>query len=539
MKTTSFLVLLLASACGFAKAAGEHGYWLDGSSLNSWKGVVYRACVSAQPVELPSGVEPMLISASSAGVQMLVLEGMTHLLTFGDMRAFHRFEVALCLDPDCLMAHWGRCMSLMGAGPAFQEQRVHSLKRMKELALKPDCLEHERAYAEALALLVMEGPDKALQSWENICSTWKRDPYAPLFYAMLLRDGFDVQGRPREGQQKAVAVVDAVLKERPESQAALFMRALLEEVAPVISQETVEIARNAVKVNPFSASSHHLLGHCLFRTGDYDGASESFKNSEDLCLAWEKAENVPPALDDAYFRSVIYRAVSEYCAGRYKQASDIASRAAAVPLDTKNPMAPGTLMQIWEVRTLPARLMLARPELPSQAEVLKIAPGSLPKEFPDLGNGMTALLTQYTGARYSAQRGKMSGVGTAFDKLSGVMRLLMDGGEVAQRQMSISYWVRCLQLGSLYSAEIRALMFPDSAHVWMAEAISNQRFSSLLLPPVVPYPAEWKLACSYLQDGKYQECMDCCEQALKRFPNHAGVLKTLKKALTMNKNKAQ
>lgn len=30
-------------------------------------------------------------------------------------------------------------MSLMGAGPAFQDQRVHSMKRMKELALRPDC----------------------------------------------------------------------------------------------------------------------------------------------------------------------------------------------------------------------------------------------------------------------------------------------------------------------------------------------------------------------------------------------------------------
>lgn len=54
--------------------------------------------------------------------------------------------------------------------------------------------------------------------------------------------------------------------------------------------------------------------------------------------------------------------------------------------------------------------------------------------------------------------------------------------------MSVSYWARCLQMGSLYSSEIRSLMFPDSASVWMSEAIGSQRFSSLLLPPVVPYP---------------------------------------------------
>ena len=56
----------------------------------------------------------------------------------------------------------------------------------------------------------------------------------------------------------------------------------------------------------------------------------------------EKAENVSLALDDAYFRSILYRAVSEFCAGRYKRAEAIASRAASVPLDKKHPLAPGT-----------------------------------------------------------------------------------------------------------------------------------------------------------------------------------------------------
>ncbi|WP_290488377.1 MULTISPECIES: tetratricopeptide repeat protein [unclassified Akkermansia] len=534
----SFLHVLLAAAvagCSSAAADEAHGYWMNSPSLNGWREAVFRAGVPAQPAVLPPGVEPMMVGSSSPAAQMLVLEGMTHLLTFGDMRAFLKFDAALRLDPDCLMAHWGRCMSLMGAGPAFQEQRVHSMKRMKELALRPDCPEQERAYADALAVLLMDGPVKAQEAWKTICSTWKRDPYAPLFYAMLLRDGFDGQGNPGEGQKEAVRVVEAVLKERPGSQAALFMRALLEEVAPSISPETVETARRAVAANPFSASAHHLLGHCLFRTGDYEGASAAFKESENLCLAWEKAENVPPALDDAYFRSILYRAVSEFCAGHYKKAEAIASRAASVPLDKKHPLAPGTLLQLWEARTLPARLMLARPVIPRQALVLKAFPGPLPKGFPDLSNGMTAVATQYMGACYAARQGRTDAVASAFDKMSGILRLLMDGADAARRQMSVSYWARCLQTGSLYSSEIHSLMFPDSANVWMSEAIRSQRFSSLLLPPVVPYPAEWVLARAYLKAGKFRECADMCEQALKRFPNHAGVLETLDKARSSGK----
>lgn len=73
-------------------------------------------------------------------------------------------------------------------------------------------------------------------------------------------------------------------------------------------------------------------------------------------------------------------------------------------------------------------------------------------------------------------------------------------------------------MGSLYSSEIRSLMFPDSASVWMSEAIGSQRFSSLLLPPVVPYPAEWKLARAYLKAGKYRECADHVRTGAQTLP---------------------
>jgi len=43
------------------------------------------------------------------------------------------------------------------------------------------------------------------------------------------------------------------------------------------------------------------------------------------------------------------------------------------------------------------------------------------------------------------------------------------------------------------------------------------------------------LARAYLKAGKFRECADMCEQALKRFPNHAGVLETLDKARSSGK----
>ncbi len=247
--------------------------------------------------------------------------------------------------------------------------------------------------------------------------------------------------------------------------------------------------------NPQSSSAHHLLGHFLFSDGDYRGASAAFKKSEDLCIDWEKSEKYPaPSTMPTSVPPFTAPGFQIFFAGRYKEADRIASAVASVPLDKEYPLAPGTLLQIWEARNLPVRLMLANPDLPRQEYVLKASPAPLPKGFPDLSNGMMAMLTQYLGAKYSSQQGGAAAVSARVDKLSGIIRLLMDGAATARQQMSLSYWVRCLQLGNAYAMEIRAMMFPESANIWLSNAIRDQRFASLLLPPVLPYPEEWILA---------------------------------------------
>lgn len=531
MKAFFFIYPLMATAVSGAECV------MSMDLVPAWCSPALKAAVEtalpdvdAKPAPLPTWVEAMAVCTSSPEAQALVLEGMTHLVTFGDMKAFRLFESALKHDPDCLMAHWGICVSLMASGPEFQQQRVHSMKCMKELALREDCPEHERAYADVFVLLLAKGKQDALPAWEAICQTWKNDPYAPLFYAMLLRDGFDVNGKPGEGQQKASAVLDECLQTRPDSYAALFMRALLDETAPAISPETLAMAGKTVELNPQAASARHLLGHFLFRTGDYEGASASFKMSEELNLAWGEEKQLPKALNDAYFRSVIYRAVSAFCAGQYKESVNIAEQAAKVPLDRDHPLAPGTLLQIWEVRDLPVRLMLSRPDLPKRELLLKATPAPLPKGFPDLSNGMMAMNSQFQGAKYADKEGRRNALAIHFEKLSRVLQLTMEGAEVARHQLSLSYWSRSLMLGSAYAMEVRAMMFPGTAEVWLKDAIREQRLPSLLLPPVLPYPEEWILARAHLKAGKYKECLEMCEQGLQKFPKHAGVLKTREQA---------
>ncbi len=489
--------------------------------------VTSSAGKSAGSCTAPKGVEPMAISANSVEVQNLVLEGMTHLLTFGDMQAYYKFSAALKKDPNCLMAHWGLCMSLMGAGPEFEEQSKQSFARIKELADRDDCVAHERAYANTLALLLMEGPAKARDAWRVISESHKQDTYAALFYALMARDGYDAEGNAKAGQVIAIGVVDELLKKNPHHHAALYMRALLEESAPQVSEVAVNAARKAVASNPESFSARHLMGHMQFRTGNYSGSALSFDKACKQSEAWEKRVGAPRAYNDAWFRSAIYRATAEFCHGNYEKALQLAEVVAKQPLDKAHPMAPGTILQLWEGRCLPIRLMLAGPVLPKQELILKASPPPLAKEFPDMCNGMMAVLSQYMTARYAEQQGKTDLAAAAFERLSEVVRLLVEGRDQAHSQMSITHWNRCLQLASLYSAEIRAISFPSTAELWLENGVAAQQPTAYLLPPVLPYPFELRLAESYLKTGKKNECRAMCEKALKRFPYQTEVLETL------------
>ncbi len=492
------------------------------------------AAVATVAIAPSEWVEPMAICAATPEVQNLVLEGMTHLLTFGDMQAYYKFAQAIKKDPDCLMGHWGVCMSLLGAGPEFRSQRTESLNKLKKLTAKESCVGHEREYANVLALMLTKGMPEAREACKEMMENRKQDGYATLLFAMMTRDGYDAEGNPKAGQKLALDTLDSYLKKNPEHHAAHFMRALLEETAPVLSTTAVNAARKAVSTNPESISARQLLGHVQFRTGNYSGAASSFEKAAQLSEQWEKLNSVPRALNESWFRAGVYRAVAEFCHGNYDKAEKLAEQLNKVPLDKAHPTAPGTIMQLWEVRWLPVRLMLARPELPKHVDVLKACPGPQPKEYPDMSNGMKAVVSLYMTAKYAEKQGKHELIAEAFDKLSGVVHMLVDGQESAAKQMCLSYHERCIQLAALYAAEIRAASFPDTADIWLENAVNAQQYSSLLLPPVLPYPAEVKLAETLLKAGKNEECLDVCEKALKRFPYQTEVLEVMH---AVNKNK--
>lgn len=531
---------LLLSLVMSGQAFGAGLDWLNSPSLRAWQDAVRLAGVPAQKVQLPPWVDSMAISTISPMAHKLVLEGLTHVFLCEDVIAYEKFRMALRLDPNCLMAHCGVLMCFSGCDSDYLLSVEASYKAIAKLVQSPMCIPKEKAYAElAFSSVQNEANSKATVFYaKKIFEEWKRDPYATIIYASLLQ----VQSGEPEGAEErncqAKVIIDKLLEQHPESVAGLFSSAYLESSDEQISDATFAKAEKLVALHTESTSCYQLLGHFQFRRGDYIKASQSFQKAEKLALQYEKRFRIPRARNLAWFKAISYRAVAEFCAGHYDTADKLAAKVVQVRVEGKYPKAVGSLFQMWEGRTLQLRLLLAQPQLPNQVLILKANPAPLPKECSTSPQLVQSLCHAYQTAFYEKKRGNAFAPLTQFDKMEEVVMQLYHATDLSTLYDQV-HLERILQFVGIYEAEVRALSFPDSAELWLSEAIANQQYDKFLYPPLVPYPLEWKLAQHYLITKQYQKAIDACTQGLKRFPNHAGVLATMEKAQSLLKKQPQ
>lgn len=472
----------------------------------------------------------MPIAAKSDDVQASVISGIGHLLTFWDEAAYRDFRKAVDADPDCLMANWGLALSLVSPFDERGEEREKAMKSLQRLLETTPVTEHEALYAKALYALFKEGPQAAAEVLREISEKRKNDYVAVLLRAMVVREGFDEAGTPRVGQLKARKILDELLENQPNLFAAHFGRALIEETSPVVDDAVLAHARRAVELVPSYAPAHLLLGHFLFRIGDYEEAVKSFDRSAHLFKQWGDEGNIPMADNDGYFRAMVYRATGEWCMGDAPRSMETASLLASIPSDKERPLAKGSVIQEWEAKTLPLRFKLSESPAPPLNEFNKSIPSVKLGEDSSVQDLVVASMGEFAKVHEAFRKDDTNALRMAFSRLDRMESALGQSGDRARAEGAISYWARSLWMAERMTLEAKAMVFADSAEVWLQNATDSQQYASLLLPPILPYPAEWKLALHCLDKKDYNGAIQACEQGLIRFPRHAGVMKTLEEA---------
>lgn len=470
------------------------------------------------------------VAAANTDAQLAVLRGLSHLITFWDEAAYLEFKNALFHDPDCAMAHWGLVISTITPHDEKTKEKEQSLKKLESILANETAPERELEYIRALYLLLREGPREAANSFIRISQKWRNDEIAPLFAAMLIRDGFSENGNRNTGQQKAIDILDPFIEKHPDLQPALFLRILIEETAPVISAEILAKTQKMLELSPDNPPANHLTGHLLFRTGQYQKAEEHFSKAAVFYQKWQEGSGLTLADNEGYFRAIMYKSVSEFCRGNFKEAQETSQKLNKLPINTDRLKAKGTAIQLWEVRNLPLTLALSTNMAVDKKALETSFPPALHTKNALLSNSRTAINLQYASMLLAHQDKNKEAVAVHAENMAQLSANLIASEEHARQECSLTYWVRTLNLCDLFQIESKAILYPDSSETWYAEASGKQKTASMLLPPVLPYPVEWKLALWYLNKGQYEKCIKACDAALAKFPNHIPVKTTRQEA---------
>ena len=231
------------------------------------------------------------VSTRNAEAQKFFDQGVILTYGFNHGEAARSFSRAAELDPQSAMAHWGLAMSL---GPNYNETSIPP-ERMKAaheavqkgLALAAKAPAHERAYLEALAQRLSADPaadQKKLwldyrEAMRALMARYPDDLEAAVLWAdaaMIINAWklFDSQGRPAEGTDEIVSVLESVLRRDPEHIGAhhLYIHAVEASSRPERALGSADVL---AKLTPAAGHLVHMPAHIYMRTGDYDRAAES------------------------------------------------------------------------------------------------------------------------------------------------------------------------------------------------------------------------------------------------------------------------
>jgi tetratricopeptide (TPR) repeat protein len=243
------------------------------------------------------------VSTKNPLVQKFFDQGLTFVWAFNHDEAIRSFKRAAQLDPHLAMAYWGIALAF---GPninqdvdAEREAAAYEAEQ-KALSLAANASPNERAYINALAKRYSIDRKADLKKlsvdYKNAMSEVARkypdDLDAATLYAEAAMDlrpwnFWTADGRPNEGTEEIVALLESVLRRNPNHPGAnhYYIHAVEASHSP---ERALPSARRLQSLVPGAGHLVHMPAHIFMRTGDYRQAA----------LSNDRAAGV----DEAYFR---------------------------------------------------------------------------------------------------------------------------------------------------------------------------------------------------------------------------------------------
>lgn len=244
------------------------------------------------PITLKTGIGPIhyKVSTKKPLAQKFFDQGLALTYGFHHNQAVRSFEEAARQDPNLAMAYWGEAYAMgpninMPSDPDLNKQ-CYAVAQ-KALALESKASAKERMLIEALVKRYSndDKPDLAKQdqayadAMRQVAKTYPKDYDIQTLYAESLMDLrpwrlWKSNGEPEEGTMEIVAVLNDVLKHRPDHIGANHY--LIHAVEASSHPEQALVAANRLtKLAPQSGHLVHMPSHIYIRTGQWEKAVES------------------------------------------------------------------------------------------------------------------------------------------------------------------------------------------------------------------------------------------------------------------------
>lgn len=479
----------------------------------------------------------MAVSSATENAQQHVLQGLNNLHGGWEFEAMRHFASALKEDPECLLAHWGLVMCMLAPSPETDAARAAATERMISLIENGAGTELERGYCYGLVKYGAEGPVAAANAFRKVADRFPNDMQAAVFASLFGRGGYDTTGEPNPGETAEQAKLLDLVRKNPDDplplNALLFTRA--EGPNPT---ESLEMARRLCELAPDYPPYFHILGHYAWRCGEHNEAISALGRASAYYQRWMKENKVTAADCPEWLKAECYRVIALNSKGDFDTARAVAEQIAAVSLPKDRPNSPGMRFLLWDAKTLPARIVLAR-NLPDTAAADAAAALPAPEALAPIRK-TSAAFVWIDGLRLCLEARKQINA-KDYDGARATVAALTTHGEMmtrtrphAHRSGESSAWLRAFRALEILTGELRgelAMAGPEegrnAAYNWFAAAADRQKPAPMLFPPLVLSPMARHLGDFYRTKGNREDAISAYERALETFPSDLTTLNEL------------
>jgi tetratricopeptide (TPR) repeat protein len=306
---------------------------------NSW--------LAAQELREPSPAGPHHpIATKNAEAQKFFDQGLTLVFAFNHEEAARAFRRASELDAQSAMTFWGIALALgpcinLDVDPPHEKAAYEAVQ--KALSLAPGATESERDYIQALAKRYSSDPKVDLRKLDadyanvmrQLSKRYPDDLDAATLYAESLMDLhpwklWSLDGRPAEGTEEILAVLESVLRRDPNHLGANHYYIHATEASPH-PEWALASARRLETLAPAAGHLVHMPAHTYMRVGNYTAAAHSNAAGADVDRVYLRESGTTGSMYDVmYFcHNLHFLAASYSMEGDFAHAKQAADELAA------------------------------------------------------------------------------------------------------------------------------------------------------------------------------------------------------------------